>query len=531
MIVTFGKYKNRHVSELIADKGYVAWLLTQDFIKTRHKKLYKILLSGEVPEAPAIEEVNTKIPEYLDTVLRPFQKETVQFLLNKRKAFNSLDMGLGKSITSIASVETANLYPALVGTTKSMTFNWGKEFKKWCGKYFYLINSEDEIIDGEDVYIINYDILSKRLADLKEIKFKSLILDECHLLKDENTLRTSAVLELKEDVNFIFALSGTPMINRPSELISQLKILDRLEDLGGWHKFIIRYCDGYQVSIKKKKFWDISGSSNLLELNQNLRSFMFRKTKAEVYDQLPERQIVEIVVELDNREEYDRVEKEFIEWYKQKKSEEEEFKAYLETLPANRRGWAILNFQQEIERKYGRIQELIKIEPLRQVAVKGKLAAAIEWIENFLESGEKLIVFCHHIEIQKALVNHFKCLSILGETSLEDRDKAVEKFQNEADLLMACSLKAASVGLTLTSSNNGLFLEFPWTPAELEQAISRFDIRMNCEGEKDKINVYYFLGKDTIDQSMLKLLAHKQEDISKAIDGEEIFKELILKTS
>ena len=113
---------------------------------------------------------------------------------------------------------------------------------------------------------------------------------------------------------------------------------------------------------------------------------------------------------------------------------------------------------------------------VRQQAVQAKLEAAVEWIEGFLESGEKLIVFAHHREPIHALQEHFGNLAVsfTGEDKLEDRDAAVKAFQSNPDVkLIIISIRAGGIGITLTAASNVAFLESDWSPGINEQAEDR----------------------------------------------------------
>src|SRR6202042_1763644 len=62
-----------------------------------------------------------------------------------------------------------------------------------------------------------------------------------------------------------------------------------------------------------------------------------------------------------------------------------------------------------------RAQRLAQLGTLQRLAARGKLAAALAWIEDFLASGEPLVVFARHVEVQRAVIDRFPdALDLLG---------------------------------------------------------------------------------------------------------------------
>ena len=104
-----------------------------------------------------------------------------------------------------------------------------------------------------------------------------------------------------------------------------------------------------------------------------------------------------------------------------------------------------------------RSEQLVRLNNLRQLAAAGKLPTALNWIGDFLASGEPLVVFADHIQIQRALLERFPSAAhILGSDSGPTRQAAVDAFQSEdGPQLIVCSLRAASQGITLTRAGNG----------------------------------------------------------------------------
>jgi len=172
----------------------------------------------------------------------------------------------------------------------------------------------------------------------------------------------------------------------------------------------------------------------------------------------------------------------------------------------------------DAEKRAERAEYLVRIEALKQLTAKGKMKQAKEWISDFIESGEKLVVFATHKAVVNEIAQEFKCRKIMGDTPAIERQKAVEDFQNNPDTkLIILNIKAGGVGLTLTASSNVLFLEYPWTPADLEQAIDR----THRIGQKNAVTAWFLVGQDTIDEEILDLLGIKERVVSKTTNGEK----------
>jgi hypothetical protein len=168
-----------------------------------------------------------------------------------------------------------------------------------------------------------------------------------------------------------------------------------------------------------------------------------------------------------------------------------------------------------------RAERLVRLNALKRLAARGKLQAALLWIHDFLSSGEPLVVFARHREIQRAVIERFPgALHVLGEDSQHARDQAVRAFQagpGQGHQLIVCSIEVAGHGITLTRASNVAFLELDWTPAKHDQA----EDRCHRIGQHDAVNATYLLAADTIDETIATLLERKRSVIGAVTDGRE----------
>jgi SWI/SNF-related matrix-associated actin-dependent regulator 1 of chromatin subfamily A len=430
------------------------------------------------------------IPPTLGGELKPFQRAGVQYLLSQRRAFLADEQGLGKTIEALATLEADGAYPAIVVCPASLKLNWLAELKRWLpGRSAQALTGtrSDAPIERADVTVVNYDIVAGRLPALQALAPRALVLDESHYCKNAAAKRTQAVQRLSAAVpldGLVLALTGTPVMNRPPELISQLRILGRLADFGSGAQFGKRF----------------RGPDAHLRLHWHLRARCFaRRLKADVLPQLPAKTRGVVPIELDNEPEYRLAEHDLVAWLQSQPLDLHELDA---------RVAAAL-----------RAERLVRLNALKLLAARGKLHAALAWIHDFCSSGERLVVFAHHREIQRALLERFPhALHILGEDSPTARDAALRAFQapdDGANQLIVCSIEVAGHGITLTRSSNVAFLELDWTPAKHDQA----EDRCHRFGQQDTVNASYLLAADTVDETIATLLERKRAVIGAVTDG------------
>lgn len=409
-------------------------------------------------------------------MLYPFQRKGADFLLSNNSALLADEPGLGKTLQAITAIDEAANFPCLILCPSSMKQIWCNEFNRWID----IKVKPDQI---GDITITNYERLPTMLPKLKEIKWEAVVCDESHYLKNQNSLRSIKTKELTDQIPNKILMTGTPVLNKPVELISQLKIMGKMDEFGSERKFLNNYCSPFQT----RWGWDYSGASNLQDLNDKLKNIFLRRTKENVAIELPSKTFSLVPFQITNRIQYLREE------------------------------------QAVYQSPNG---QLARIEKLRVLAMQGKVKQMIEWIQNFLSSGEKLVCFLHHSELQEIMKTNFPEASTLfgGQTALS-RQNNMAHFQYGDTQLIFCSLQVAGVGLTLTAAHNICFLEYPWTPGLLNQAIDR----VHRITQDKPVNVYYLYGKNTIEQDMLCILENKEVVTSIIQDGRTVTNGIIKK--
>lgn len=437
-----------------------------------------------------------------------YQREGICFGLEHKRIIIGDEPGLGKTLQSIGIVDTANAYPCLVICPSSLKINWQREFEKFTNKSALVLDNNVRTTWGylltmgvHQVAIVNYESLRKyfvwdikggkqfRLKDVvfcPQIRaFKSIIIDESHRVKDPSAQQTIFTKGLSVGKDWCILLSGTPVVNRPEDLIAQLSIMDRLGEFGGRAKFMADYC----TDPKDK---NATPAVPLSELSKQLYSTcMIRREKAKVLPQLPDKTRVDLYVEISNGNEYNLAAADLAAYLRE----------YTECTDI------------EIRRKM-RMEALVKFMTLRSLATRGKVAQAVDFIRTFLDSGKKLIVFCSLHEIVDELQKAFpRAVTVTGRDSAVNKQASVDAFQNNPNVnLIICSIKAAGVGLTLTASSNVAFVELAWTYADCCQC----EDRAHRIGQKDNVTCYYLLGRGTIDHTIYSLI-HRKKSIANEI--------------
>jgi superfamily II DNA or RNA helicase len=421
--------------------------------------------------------------------LAPFQWAGVRYALNARRAFLADEQGLGKTVEALAALEADGAFPAIVVCPASLKLNWEREARRWLEhRSVAVVQGRVAVAPTAEITILNYEVVAAHREALARLRPRALVIDESHLVKNPQAKRTQAVRRLAAAMpadGLRLALTGTPVLNHAEELISQLRVLGRMEDFGSGARFARQF----------------RGALSEERLHWHLRRRCFvRRLKSEVLPQLPAKRQVVVPVALDNEREYRLAEEDVIAWLREQPLD-------LSTL--NARIAATL-----------RAERLAQLGTLQRLAARGKLHAALAWIHDFLASGEPLVVFARHVEVQVAVLERFpRAAHLLGRDTTIERDDAVRAFQDPAGpQLIIAATRVAAQGITLTRASNVAFLELEWTPAMHDQA----EDRCHRIGQRDAVTAWYLLAAGTIDETMARLIQRKRGLIAAVTDGRRL---------
>lgn len=417
-------------------------------------------------DIPQMRPLAVDIP--LQRELFPFQRTGVQYILDKKRLIVGDAPGLGKTGTSIAAITAAGAFPCLIICPSSLKENWRREIELWTHRKAMILTDkvrktwplfwESKMVD---FFIVNYESLKKyfvtdiqqplqpdgkkaplRLNHIKFSKrielFASVVVDESHRTKDIKTQQTKFVKGICAGKEYIVLLTGTPVVNKPKDLVSQLGIIDRIGDLGGYKNFIQWFCED---------------DNRWRELNVMLRRTCFyRREKSDVLKDLPAKIRQAVLCEITTRREYNEALNDLADYLKRYKSATDE----------------------EIQRSM-RGEIMVRIGILKNISARGKIDDVADYVSDVVAAGEKIILFTHLRDVQQQLKGRFPdAVTIFGEDDMATRQRHVDAFQNNpAVKVIICSIKAAGVGLTLTASSRVAFVELPWHPADCEQCEDR----------------------------------------------------------
>jgi SWI/SNF-related matrix-associated actin-dependent regulator of chromatin subfamily A-like protein 1 len=418
--------------------------------------------------------------------LRPFQRAGVAYALEARRCFLADEQGLGKTVQALATLEADGAYPAVVVCPASLKLNWRREIEHWLPhRSVTVVSGTSVVAEAADITVINYEIVHAHRVRLSARRPAALVLDESHYIKNPRAKRTQAVRRLAESLApdaLRLALTGTPVMNHAEELIAQLRVIGRLEDFGSGARFARRF---QGIGAEERIHWHLR------------RSCFVRRLKADVLPQLPAKREVVVPVALDNEREYRQAEKDVVAWLREQ--------------PLDLR---------ELESKVAaalRAERLAQLNVLKRLAARGKSGAALAWIDDFLASDERLVVFCGNREVQQLALHRFPdALHLVGSDTVDQREAAVQAFQRpDGPQLMIASTRIGGHGITLTRASNVAFLDLEWTPAMHDQA----EDRLHRIGQHDAVTAWYLLAAETIDETMIELIARKRGIVGAVTDG------------
>lgn len=408
-------------------------------------------------------------------------------------------MGLGKTYQAlgIADFYKEN-WPLFIGTTATTRDVWTTKIKELLPyvplQTIVTMNSNQDCFKDANIVIASYSLMEKHHEKLLQKNFGMVILDESHLLKNFKAKCTSVASKLAKQAKRVVLLTGTPALSRPSELFSQLEMLD--PNFFNFKEYSIRYCEGKQTNFG----WLASGQSNLTELNILLsRKFMIRRTKSEVMTELSEKNRETIILDGSLIEDSDE---------------------------------NLLVYASDFSQSEGKKREEILLKFYSETAI-AKRKAVCAYIKTLINDNIKFIVFAHHICLLDAIS---ECLSKLnvdfiridGSTKNDVRTVSVARFQNNEKCRVAVlSLKACNSGITLTAAKLVVFAELDWNPSTLAQAESR----AHRIGQEGIVTCRYLMAKGTADDVIWEMLKKKQNVLNKAGLCNENFSETELVTN
>ena len=479
--------------------------------------------------------------------LYPYQVEAVNFILARKRVIIGEEPGLGKSAEAISAIKQINAeylrtkklpkaLKVLVVCPNTLKENWAREFIKFYPEskgYLKIISgsSLEKIkllalhytsLNSNGIYILDYSALSNNAVFdmLMKFSFDFIVFDEAHRLKNYKSIRGRNAIKLakKSRINYLALLTGTPLINKVSELWPLLSMIDP-QAFNSRKAFIERFVGSpiaAKLGVNTSRFNNYNtenitsyNKEKILDLKNILKYYMIRRLKKDVLKDLPEVIYSPLYIELDDeqRQLYNTIETELC---------------------------AALSETTQI------ITPIVitKIMRLKQICISpnllhnepglnftsSKLEALYELIEDRYED-EKIVIFSQFKSAIKIIAKHLtnnniKFVEFTGD-NVKTRDSNVQQFQevNEVRIFLATS-QSGGEGITLTAASLCILLDRPWTAAAVDQNISRLD---RIGQLADRVEVVSLIATDTIEETIELLLDSKQAMVA-SLMATEIYK-------
>ena len=442
-----------------------------------------------------VESVSIDYSKYSHRPPLDHQKIAIEKLAGSKRFILADDMGLGKTTSTIIAALEAGSKKVLIVCPASLKINWQREIANYSDRPVFIAEGK-KFSTEHDFVIINYDILKnfhdsdpkkKDESLLLQSGFDLVILDEAHMISNVQAQRTKIINSFAKKVDKVWLLTGTPMTSRPMNYYNLLNLIES-PVAQNWKAYAIRYCQGFQFTAGKRKVWNVMGASNLEELRDRTSKQILRRLKEEVLD-LPDKIITPVYLRLKSKE-YEDLMGEYFDWYDRNPDESSSLTV-----------------------------QFSKLMKVRKVIANEKTKQTIEFVENILEQGKKVIIFTNFTDTLQTIYQHFgkQAVYLDGSCSNAIRQQAVDSFQNDDKTrVFVGNLKAAGVGLTLTAAEVVIMNDLSFVPAEHAQA----EDRAYRYGQKSNVLVYYPLFENTIEGAIYDILNRKKQ-IIRTVMGDE----------
>ena len=455
-------------------------------------------------------------PAHLKSILRPYQESGFQWLNYLREVqwggILADDMGLGKTIQALSFIhhlkQEQGTLKALVVCPTTLMFNWQNEITKFTpGLHFYIHHGGGRVRDSLfkeniDVIITTYGTLRSDIKQFVEVPFDYVILDESQAIKNPSSKVTKAACLLKSRNRL--CLSGTPLQNNTFDIFAQMNFLN--PGMLGSIEFFKQ-----EFSVPIDKFGEKEQKDHLRKL---LYPFILRRTKEQVAKDLPEKQEMILFCEMgdEQRKIYDAYRNDY----------RDKILGVVDTQGVQKSQLTILQGLMKLRQICDSPAIVNEQEKFPNVSVKLEEIGR-EITENI--SNHKALIFSQFLGMLALIKEKMKDLGVVyeyfdGSTSAQDREKAINHFQNDEECrVFLISLKAGGVGLNLTAADYVYIVDPWWNPAVEQQAIDR----THRIGQTKNIFAYRMICTDTVEDKILKLQDRKRALARDLITDDEGF--------
>jgi SNF2 family DNA or RNA helicase len=463
-----------------------------------------------------------RLPENLE--LMAHQSRLVAAAAAGHRTFLLADEpGLGKTAQALLAAQAANAYPLLVVVPNVVKTNWAREAERWTPRHpATVIHGDGDSIDGfADIIIVNYEVLDRHVGWLQDLRFRGMVVDEAHFIKNKSSQRSQHVLEVAESIRahtarpLLMALTGTPLINDIDDFRAIWQFLGWIDD----KKPLATLMDSLEetgLTPLDPGFFP-NARRSVIELG------IVRRRKVDVASDIPERRIADIPVELDGelgrsiREAEAELARRLVARY--------------ESALATRSSGAVVDgIDHDLvrrvagwEREDSDSSTGENVFGLMRRIGQAKASLAADYTAQLARNVGKVVFFAKHVDVMDVAEQTFakrglKYTSIRGDQTPKVREKSIDAFVNDPEVaVVVCSLTAAGVGLNLQVASNVVLAELSWTAAEQTQAIDR----VHRIGQGDPVTAWRVIAAQTVDTRIAELIDAKAGLAARALDGSD----------
>jgi hypothetical protein len=462
--------------------------------------------------------------------LMPHQGQVVAAAAAGHRTFLLADEpGLGKTAEALLAAEAANAYPLLVVVPSVVKTNWAREAARWTPQHpATVVQGDGQTADGfADIVVLNYEILDRHIGWLGDFRFRGMVVDEAHFIKNKASQRSQNVLALSDRIRsrtvrpLLMALTGTPLINDIDDFRAIWQFLGWIDD----SKPLSQLADALEdtgLTPADRGFYGAARQS-VIDLG------IVRRRKVDVAADIPARRIADLPVELDGpagrsiraaeRALVRRMVAQYEKALANRSSGDSSSGDSAEAIDHDLvRRVARSELKDATTKKSG--QNVFTM--MRHIG-QAKAELAADYALQLARSTGKVVFFAKHIDVMDAAEESFaragvRYSSIRGDQTPTVRQANVDAFVNDPDVAIAvCSLTAAGVGLNLQVASNIVLAELSWTNAEQTQAIDR----SHRIGQSEPVTAWRIIAAQTIDTRIAELIDSKAGLAARALDGSD----------
>lgn len=433
--------------------------------------------------------------------LYDYQHDILEKMLSAKRAVCSMVMGAGKTLTSIAGLKYlgGSKLRVLIVCPKSITKQWASEVKRVLGFDCIQITSKN-VSTFTDIFesgigITTYQTMTRNADKLSTKQYDVVIADEIQYIKNEESKTWAGLKQMQSE--YFWGLSGTVIENRLDDLYNIMQIISP-GLLGPKWKFDFKFKK--LGSIHRKKVLYLNEIQNLPDLKTLISSNIFSYDKVV----LPKIFHFKTYVEMDPAARVTH------DMYIDKAN----------TLISKSLNTELSHFEKLMIQSY-----LLKArQACNSVELITKIASARgEKIKNIIElikdvcliQDQKMVIFSEWTEmldiVEREVNSEMAITSVRfdGSMTTKARAAAIETFKNDNTCMIFFSSDAGGIGIDGLQlvCNNMMHIELPWNPAKIDQRNGRLHRLL----QKNDVNIYYMITKNSIEEKMSLLLDQKRK--------------------